>query len=372
MLNWSLSVALYVGAKFFCVSIMLLIKSVNWNISANFSSDECKDITNRLDWILPITATVLLLVFTSWILISLTHFGIKTKKWRSIQSSNPDILSAGLVYGSVVLGAAFCLLRYSLSLVFMNVGFEENEHELCDTMADLSFTANVFVLLAVVFFLWFRQRIFYTNRMLNVNYGKPLKAFSSVLIILLLGIVLTITLLNTIPNNHYSSKCGCIYKPDENNRTSYWIPTTIAVIFGELALASLFIYPIKQSIMATSHTHATASHENTSTNGWLNSKEAEIELSTVETYRPSRAPTQSRQRNSSKVQTILTKTLTFAVMSILTNVFLQIFAHYVAEPSGHRRYPHLLSNLNALLNLLFLVFSFTQYREMLTSPCRSH
>ena len=32
------------------------------------------------------------------IIISLIHFGIKTKKWRHLQHGNPDLLSSGWIY----------------------------------------------------------------------------------------------------------------------------------------------------------------------------------------------------------------------------------------------------------------------------------
>ena len=35
---------------------------------------------------------IVLMIVDLWIIISLIHFGIKTKKWRRLQSGNPDLL----------------------------------------------------------------------------------------------------------------------------------------------------------------------------------------------------------------------------------------------------------------------------------------
>ena len=51
-------------------------------------------------------AYCVLMTVDIWIIISLIHFGIKTKKWRHLQRGNPDLLSSGWIYA--YLSIIFC------------------------------------------------------------------------------------------------------------------------------------------------------------------------------------------------------------------------------------------------------------------------
>ena len=99
----------------------------------------------------------------------------KQKKWSKTHASNEEKLSAGLVYTSIVICAVACLLRCIATLFYFNIGYSYNEDRLCDILSDFTSTLYTFVLFSSVLFSYSRQRLFYSNRMLNVNHSKAVR-----------------------------------------------------------------------------------------------------------------------------------------------------------------------------------------------------
>ena len=334
------------------------------------------DYKQQFDWIFPVASNVVLSVATTWILISLIHFGIKTGKWRKSRSK-VDVLNAGFVYSSVVMCGFMCLFRYVISLVFMNIGFQKNEDELCDSIADAAYCSYAFVLCFVALFLWFRQRAFYSNSLLNVNYNKLVSFFSFASIIFILAYGLFVIALNTAPNSYSSSTDGCTLKPDRGIVAGYWISVIVGVAFYNLVLWGLLIYAlthVRSFQKATKRTPSTNTDSPTRDSSCINNQDKE---QSEKEHRPESTDLESqnnhfrsrRKHSSMKIKIILQKTLIFGIISILSDIFIQIFANFIVNPDGHRRFTYMLFDINAFLNLLFLVFSFVSYKEMLTSPC---
>jgi len=144
--------------------------------------------------------------------ISLLHFGIKNKKWRYVKNKYVDTraLNSGLVYGSVIACAVMCIIKYITSLALTNFGFRENEDNICDSLTDSTYDIYALVLFFVYFYLWSRQRAFYANQILNVNYNKLIKLFSYSLNAFVFVYVIFVVCYHTVPKLYISSKKGCI------------------------------------------------------------------------------------------------------------------------------------------------------------------
>ena len=65
---------------------------------------------------------IVLMIVDLWLIISLIHFGIKTRKWRRLQSGNPDLLSSGKIYLSVVFCYISALVYHIVVAVYRNYG----------------------------------------------------------------------------------------------------------------------------------------------------------------------------------------------------------------------------------------------------------
>ena len=307
------------------------------------------DRTQRLDWLIPMVIDMILTVVVFWILLSLVHYGIQTGKWRKMQRSDPEKLNAGIVYSSLIVNAVVCLIFIILNLFFLNVGYAEGQDELCDQMFDAAGFTYGFVLITAFVFLWMRQRIFYTNRMLNVNYTKLVKTLSFISIIIIAGIGIAVLTFNTLPDNNKSSVEGCHYMPDDQFTLAYALPGVLIIGFGHVTLLGLFIHALMHSSKSQMFNLC-----------FCQSRSKSQRKDPVEVFI-------GAQLQSGKLtKMILWKSLTFAVISFVLDGTFQVVI-FIIQP--HIRITNTLSMISAFLNLLFLVLSFVQYKQMLFSFC---
>ena len=326
---------------------------------------------HQADWIIPITINILLIFLTVWVLISLLHYGIKTGKWNPTQKSNVEKLSAGLIYASVVLCTVSCLLRYIFVFPYFSIGYGHDEDRLCDIFSDMTSITYCLVLFSTALFWWSRQRIFYANRMLNVCYSTAVRFFSkfSLGVILICG--LAVLIFTVLPNDHPSTPHGCIYKTSEKSlRTVYLIAIVLTIAGGQVTIICLFVHAIRATSSAvalqTQHRIAKSSSDSQTSfedsfRGTMSSK-----LSFDRGISRRHVCSTIRKRKVDPVKGVLRITLLFAIISLLTDVFIQMFSFYF-ESAGSRRILATLLSANAFLNLLLVVFSFKNYKKMLFS-----
>ena len=337
-----------------------------------FSSYIPQKILLRVDWIIPTIIHILLIFAILWILISLLFYGVKTKKWTRSKRTKTDQMNVGIIYSAVVVCAVASLLYTATSMVYNNVGFQDQLSGLCDSMADIVVVLYGFVLFSVGAFLWFRQRVFYNNFLLNANYNKIIRVFSSSSIIFIFGGGIGALVINTLPDDHIGSADGCLYQPDDSLRVMYWISFISVLVFGQATLLGLFIYALKQSNDSGLTVNSLAkeksnvppqcnsNHDDVNNTSHHNCSQTNFESSNAQVYNQTKT-----------VNQIMKKTFIFALLSTFLDIFGQIFIHYITDPDGNRRTSIAVGSVNAFLNLLFLVLSLVKYKEILTSLCCS-
>ena len=325
----------------------------------------------RLDWIAPVALNLLLMLLTFWLLVSLIHYGIKTKKWRKTSVEKIDVLNAGIVYTFAIVCAAVCEMRYVSSLVFMNIGFNNGEGDICDAAADAGTVLSSLVMWSVFLFLWFRQKAFYTNKMLSFRVSKCVKWLSAVSILLISISGTGYVLFFILPNNYQSSPHGCIYRPNNNNKRLYYgVFVTALIVFSHAILLGLFVHPLlltakfsakkKLSVnvikLRTSHLMAVSELSS----GNLSSTNTEV------AKLPSRRSIRGTPPRDG-IRLILQKTFLFALLSIILDVFVQVLVQFVKMPTQQRRVNSVLFDVASFISLLFLIFSFATYKQIFTT-----
>ena len=346
------------------------------NTFANFTQI---DYVQRADWIIPIVINILLLLLSAWVLISVVHYGIKTKKWSKTHASNEEKLSAGLVYTSIVICAGACLLRYIATLFYFNIGYSYNEDRICDILSDLTSTLYTFVLFSSALFSWSRQRLFYSNHMLNVNYSKAVRFFSQSSIVIIVVCGLGVLIFNVVPDDHPSSPEGCTYEiASYSLRIAYWVSIVLAIVFGQVVVLYLFVHALYTLSPSSSEKRSSAASET----GSLGVSHSSDHLSagrttnghrmksTQITFEGEMSPvhTMGTRKNASKtnsVKRILRITFVSATISLLVDILIQVFSFFIS--SGNRRALTTLLNISSFLNLLLIVFAFKKYKQMLFS-----
>ena len=325
--------------------------------------------TEQMDWIIPVAINIILTVITIIILISLMHYRIKTKKWQNIRRSDHEKLHAGAIYGSVVVCSVICVFRYASSMIAMNTGFGIGKDLLCDQIADIAYCAYALVLFCIGLFLWLRQRIFFVNNMLNVSYKVWIKVISFSSFFLLIGLWLFVVVYNIVPLRYKSTKQGCVYNPDDDVKDVFWLIGSAVLVAVQFSLLGLFAYALLN----------VKSNRNNENRCEHNKKDKRSSFINYITIKPTTAQQEQNLKTNKKVKVnkmeannlrkikiILIKTLVLAILSILADIFIQVFATYIIDPNGHRRWSHMIFDINTFINLMFLVFSFDAAGKMLT------
>ena len=363
-------------------------KELRMNLSDFNQSSSFYERVKRPDWIVPVTINVILIVIMSYLLVAIIYYGLKTGKWKRYDLNSVDNnLNAGMVYTCLVYCDIMCLMRCIISQIHMNVGFKEGDSTLCEPVADAAFIAYALVLWSVFMLLWFRQKAFYTNRMLSIGATRSVRflSFGSIVLITIAG--LGYVLFFTIPTNYHFSPMGCIYVAGGALRVSYGIYAIAVVFVAQTMLLCLFIYPLWE-IRSKPLTKIKKNHFRKKENRTTDRKSSNFSLPFTETT-STQSKTDSRtdesaeisiqpQRNTSLkssrppsngIKKILTKTLLFAILSTMFDVFLQVFTKYVIVVTGHRRFNIILFDIAAFVNLLFLIFSFVTAKKIMFPFC---
>lgn len=351
------------------------------------------DYTKRPDWFVPLAFNVFLVFLMLWIIISLVHHGIRNKKWRrSIEQNNFQKLNSGWIYSSVLLCAVICLVRFTVTITIMNTGFQPEDDYLCTILSDLQSSMYVLVQMSVLFFLWLRQRAFYTNAMLAVSYTKPVLFFSMISIGLILIAAVGFNVFSSLPDDRRSSPDGCIYVADGSSKIGYWIFLALTIIFVHAILFGLLFYALRKSKNSdkkpkeSGDVHASNSNQGRPASKSQSTSSRDISLESLNTVvshtsrnvvTTSQTPTKSpvKTANSSKakkskhpIKKTLLKTFVFAIISVFADFFLSIIWLFITV---NDRILVTFYNFNALLSLLLIIFSFSCYKKMLFSVCFS-
>ena len=331
----------------------------------------------KADWIIPMTISSFLVVATLWILISLIYYGIKTNKWKTMNSSNYDKLNAGLIYTAVVVCTTLCLIRLIISLFYMDIGFTvvKKQNRRCNSLFDAMGVMYGMVILSTYTFLWLRQRVFYSNRMLNVKYTRVSRMLSAVSIFVIAAWGVCVLIFSIIPNDHFSSPDGCFYKPDRRLFIGYCVSILLVICFGNAVLFGLFAYGLYKANETPSLSFASGdrrkSQDNNTEATYVHFKNNNI--AKRKNMRVTNLSIQLSQRTlvptSNLVKRVVKKTLYFAVISVVCDVILQILLFFT---NIQRRVITTSFNVNAFLNVLLMIASFVQYKKMLFSPCYSN
>jgi len=343
------------------------------------------DYTTELDWIFPVLVNIILMVVHFWFLISLIHYGIKNKMWRQTRNKS-DVLNTRLVYGSVIGCAVACIIRLVITLVRYNIGFSTVENGLCDKFVAAATVSYTIVHLFVVLFLWSRQRSFFANRLLNFNYSRPIKYFSSYVIVFIFALIIFSLVYYNANNSYISSGQGCVLSEEHEVQIAVFLVPILSAMFYNISLLGLLFYALtsaksfqKREAASRTQWQQQQSPNKSSSVYTINTTISSSSKCGSNTFHsenrktPSTKNSRSRRKTTSNIVTaILQRTLIFAVVSILVDVLLQLINTFVLNPINHRRFVNMGIDVATFFNLIFVILSFATGKDMMTSPCKKY
>ena len=327
--------------------------------------------TKQFDWIFTLLVAITLIVIGLGLIVSLIHYGITTKKWRAIQRNNEEKLNGGAVYTSMILCATLCVCYYISALVYLNIGHTDHSNEICNIVDDILKTLYALVIFAVNLFLWIRQRIFYTNCMLNMNMNKFIRACSFVSIfVIFFGGLFGLVFAN-LPYNSYSTVEGCTYLRDEKKINSIVLSISVSFLtFGQFSLVGLFAYILIKNSQGNKTVWIPLCCKTHETNG----RKKEISLATTisadEVSTRSHASSTPNKTSALMIKRIIKFTTVCSLLSVLTDTVVLVFTFYIWPPQYQRRIPVLAALFGVSFNFIFILLSFLKWKKMIFSLCR--
>ena len=313
------------------------------------------DYTKELNWFLPITASSIMIIVTSWIMVSFIYYGLKFKN-RSEPQANASALTSRMLFNCVPASAGFGIIRHIFGLTLVNVGYEEGKGDLCFVITAITYACNILIIFIIQFFLWSRQRAFFVNQILNVTYSKTVKTFSYICIIFFIAFFFFLGCSTAFSVFFTSGSQGCVlhFKDDFNV-----IISTICAIIGAVVYQVLLL-----GLLAYALTHVrTYQHLKLQEHKKLAiSKNVSIVSGDCCTNSTAR-----KDEAANKVKLVLQRTILISVLSMLSDIVNFTLMYYFVGINENLRLFNLFFDLHAFANLTLLVYSFTNYRDILKS-----
>ena len=340
-----------------------------------------KDYFHEVTYVLAVSINATLIALSLWILFSLVHFGVTTGQWSGRQKRNADKLNAGWIYTSVVVCAIMAVIRFITSQVAHNVGFGEDKNERCERIGDALLMEYCCVLFCNFVFLWLRQRIFFTNKMLNFGYSKILKVLSGSSIFVLFGAVLAVAIINAIPIHYSSSPIGCRYDSASGSLNSWlWALRATIPVIGQVLMLVLLVYSLAKNIdglqqscfCISRQTDNSPNHTSSPSLSSPSKSEAGSDLRNKQITLKLISGLQFTKRSSDTVKKIMIRTVVFGFIAVLTDILLiVVLPSSILNPRNprFRKVMVTLYDINVFLNLMFVIMSFVTWKKMITSPC---
>ena len=307
------------------------------------------------NWIVPVTVNSIFLLMTLWLLISLIHYGNKSKKWVTTKEKNVEKLNAGFILMAAVLCTVTSFLRFIASQFIFNIGFFGTKNNQCKMLSDASIILFCLATIAVHTYLWVRQLVFYTNRMLNTDFSKALRFFSYLNIILIFLGGLGVILVNTIPTKYILTLKGCVYIPLNSTSTAILVIVCLVMLLsGQTILVGLLIYPL---------------HKHSKQKGCL----ALFGITNCPLQKVgqqnARQSTQNqfithRSVTNKKINKILRRTACFLIIIVVGNVVLLFVSTYAFTESDNRNISTMIADLITFGNLALVVSSIESWQKI--------
>lgn len=334
--------------------------------------------TTDISWIIPVITNIILIIISVYLLIAFIYYGIKSGKWTNPQPlKSYEKLNAGSVFTCAVGIIALSLLRYIFSLAVMNIGYSVHEIEACQSLAGFAYIVYLFFLYSYYVFLWLRQRIFFQNKILNVSYNIHIKRFSFLSIVLVTGIWMALLIYYVMSLSYYTTEF-CDDIPEESKEI-LWQFVIAAESVTYLVLISLYSYALLKIKTSSSVTASGAPKQEVSNDSKPKpncpSKENQKTAASIPSAKPSNevksetTQIQAKKATTTKLKSIVSKACIFAVFSLICNALLNAFGVFVVKENEDRNWSQMAFDTNVFLTLIFLVFSFDTYKQILYEPC---
>jgi len=272
-------------------------------------------------WITALVEQVLSAVVLSWIIISITVYGIRNGKWKKENKLTSGNLSSRKIYMSAILAMLSNFFCVVVNVLSNNYSYNKPcDH--CYALCKLYDFAIFFTNFSILLFLWLRQRSFYLHPSLSVlNQFLPIRLLNwTSLLLLTVGVAVPSVVWLAGDNYTSSNTFVCVLKSVTETDMRPVITGLVLSIICHCMLLGLVVYPL--------------------------CKQADVRRKRI--YR------------------FIIRTTVTATVCIIGNCTALVLTHHLSKSSYRPVRVKTVITLNTLINVFSLVFSFEVWRDILT------
>jgi len=272
-------------------------------------------------WITGLVEQVLSTVVLSWIIISITIYGIRNGKWKKENKLTSGNLSSRKIYMSAILAMLSNFFCVVVNVLSNNYSYNEPCHN-CFALCKLYDFAIFFTYFAILLFLWLRQRSFYLHPSLSVlNQFLPIRLLNwTSLLLLTVGVAVPAVVWLSGDNYTSSKTFVCVLKSVTEVNMNPWIVGLVLSLICQCMLLGLVVYPMY--------------------------KQADV--------------------RKKRVYRFIIRTSATAIVCIIGNFTTLGLPYILAQTTRQFLFISTVVDINLLINVFSLVFSFEVWGDILT------
>ena len=331
-----------------------------------------------------------------WLVATIGFYGFTTGKFYSKKkSSHSECIMLRIMFSGTIFFLP-CLVT-SNSFVWFGWGSSLPQDLGCEIVFDIYNVFYSLCFLHVGLFLWLRQRYLYLKPLLQRQYSVFIKTLSWICIvfIFLYGIA-AVFLITIVPQNVQASSYGCV-RIFNDKRSSNYIVTGIAVL-AEFVLVFLFIYPLyshhssqgtilfnkiesitsAKSKVSVSESIAMSTASVSKCNRYTMKSEHDHPSLAVLYHKdksqpktisnPSKADKRAKNltniKTKKKIVGVMQRSVISACVCTISDVLAFAVVPYILPNSTWFSFRHVFYNINLIVNILSLVFTFGNYKKI--------
>jgi len=321
-----------------------------WNSSENLNTSNINFGLNRnltgpaffkRSWLFAQVFNTLFIVGTIWNLLAFVTYATRNDKWKrgdkkKRQNSNLLLLATLCPFTLLVR----LLGTLALILVGQTGGFDPQGDRMCEVVFDFSIVMFSFSTLPVYTFLWYRQKMLYSQASLKRLNTKTVKFFSNVFVVLLFLGGGSACFVKTIPVAYQNSNFGCVERTGRKaNHLANYI-TAFTLIISQAILFGLFIHPLR-----------------------LHGKGAKASL------KRSASVTAKKKKKEERVFQAIKSAFVSSVICVLSDVLAVVTSTVILPKTAPLSLTRTIYDMSLFVNLVSVMFCFENASEILFVLC---
>ena len=357
-------------------------------------------------WVASLSINILLTILAIWLAATISIYGQKSGKFQRKRKSD---YSGGTILKLALLASLVVIPRLATTNIILWVGFDVGKVEdyNCEIAVDVSIVVYYIALYPAYIFLWMRQRSLFQQPSLQRLYNVFVKIISWGCLFFLIGAGSGVLLIFILPLSYRSSPDGCILRDEEEDNVVAFYAVSVVLVVGQLTLLGLFIYPLhrhrhvqvvasstrKKTSISRISSFKTTRRSNRKSEKQVSpcyklpcpqlsaspeinkDKKAHVKLENESVIRSKTTKLAAKRKSSVKTTArllgVMRRSVVCAVVCIASDLASSAIVGFMLPKETAKSFTNTVYDINLMVNVLSLIFSFDTYNKIFQAPCLS-